>query len=153
MSTVEVSEQIGAAPDRLWRLVADPVEMDGLTAECIEMQWVGHWSGPAVGARFRGRNRSGWRRWSTTCTIVRYEPGSEIAWDVSFGPFRVARWSYVIEPGEGAAVTTIRERFDDHRGWTLRTVGPLVRGTRDAEGRNRANMADTLGRIKARAES
>jgi hypothetical protein len=127
--------------------------MGGLTAECIEMQWIGGSSGPVVGARFRGRNRSGWRRWSTTCTIVRYEPGSEIAWDVSFGPLSVARWSYRVEPGESAGVTTVRERFEDHRGSALRSIGPLVRGTRDAEGRNRANMAATLARIKGRAEA
>jgi hypothetical protein len=153
VSTVEVAEQIGASPHRVWQLIADPIEMGGLTAECTEMQWVGGFSGPAVGARFRGHNRSGWHRWSTTCTIVRYEPDSEIAWDVSSGPLQVARWSYRIEPGGDAAVTTIRERFDDHRGRFLRAVGPLVRGTGDAEGRNRTNMAATLARIKASAES
>jgi hypothetical protein len=127
--------------------------MVGLTAECIEMQWIDGSSGPAVGATFRGRNRSGWRRWSTTCTIVRYEPGAAIAWDVSFGPLAVARWSYLVEPGESAAATTLRERFDDHRGPALRAVGPLARGTGDAEGRNRANMTATLARIKGRAEA
>ena len=153
MPTVEVSEQIRAAPDRVWQLVRDPVGMGGLTAECIEMQWMGGASGPAVGARFRGRNRSGWRRWTTTCAIIRYEPGSEVAWDVTFGPLPVARWSYLVGPGAGPAATTIRERFEDHRGWALRVAGPLVRGTRDAEGRNRSNMAATLKRIKAHAEA
>jgi Polyketide cyclase / dehydrase and lipid transport len=153
VASVEVSEQVAASPHQVWQLVRDPVEMTGFTAECIEMQWIDGSSGPAVGATFRGRNRSGWRRWSTTCTIVRYEPGAAIAWDVSFGPLAVARWSYLVEPGASAAVTTLRERFDDHRGPTLRAVGPLVRGTRDAEGRNRANMTATLARIKGRAEA
>jgi len=151
--TVVVSEQIRASPDLVWRLVGDPVEMGGLTAECIEMQWMGGASGPAIGARFRGRNRSGWRRWTTTCAIVRYEPGSEVAWDVTFGPLPVAQWSYLVEPGVGTVATIIHERFDDHRGWALRAAGPLVRGTRDAEGRNRSNMVATLRRIKARAEA
>jgi hypothetical protein len=65
----------------------------------------------------------------------------------------VARWSYLVEPGASTAVTTLRERFDDRRGPALRAVGPLVRGTRDAEGRNRANMTATLARIKVRAET
>jgi hypothetical protein len=151
--SVEVSEQVGATPRQVWQLVHDPVAMIGLMAECIEMQWTDGSSGPAVGATFRGRNRSGWRRWSTTCTIVRYEPGAVIAWDVSFGPLAVARWTYLVEPGESAAATTLRERFDDHRGAALRAVGPLARGTRDAEGRNRANMTATLDRIKGRAEA
>jgi uncharacterized protein YndB with AHSA1/START domain len=153
VSTVEVSEQIGAPPGRVWELVSDPTGMSGLTAECVEMQWIGGASEPAVGARFRGRNRSGWRRWSTTCTIVRYQPGSEIAWDVSFGPLHVARWGYLIGPNDTVTGTTIKERFDDHRGSALRALGPLARGTSDAEGRNRANMTVTLARIKARAEA
>jgi uncharacterized protein YndB with AHSA1/START domain len=153
VSTVEVSEQIRASPDRVWELVGDPIGMTGLTAECTGMRWVGSSSGPAVGARFRGHNRSGWRRWSTTCTIVRYEPGSAIAWDVSFGPLPVARWSYLVEPGDEADGATVRERFEDRRGATLRALGPIARGTSDADGRNRANMIATLGRIKARAEA
>jgi hypothetical protein len=83
--------------------------------------------------------------------IVRYEPGSEIAWDVAAGPLAVARWSYRVEP-EGRG-TTVRETFEDRRGVIVRTTSPLVRGTRDTEGRNRANMTATLARVKARAEA
>jgi uncharacterized protein YndB with AHSA1/START domain len=152
VGVVEVSERVEAPPDAVWELVGDPVAMGDVTAECFEMTWIGGASGPRVGARFRGRNRSGWRRWSTTCTIVRYEPAHEIAWDVAYGPFPVARWGYRIElDGDGRAVVT--ERFEDHRGLTLRAVGPLVRATFDPEGHNRTNMAETLARIKARAEA
>ena len=90
-------------------------------------------TGPALGARFRGRNRSGWRRWSTSCTIVRYEAGSEIAWDVTFGPLPVARWSYRVEPGDAFGGSVVTERFEDHRGTMLRLTAPLVRGTSDAD--------------------
>jgi uncharacterized protein YndB with AHSA1/START domain len=151
MSTIEVTEQIDAPPEQVWELVGDPVALAGLTAECHSMAWVGRTTGPAVGARFRGHNRSGWRRWTTTCVIVRYEPGSEIAWDVAVGPLAVARWSYRVEPdGQG---TTVREAFEDRRGVIVRTTSPMVRGTRDTDGRNRANMTATLARVKARAEA
>jgi uncharacterized protein YndB with AHSA1/START domain len=151
VSIIEVTEQIEAPPEQVWELVGDPVALAGLTAECDAMAWVGGSSGPAVGARFRGHNRSGWRRWTTSCVIVRYEPGREIAWDVAVGPLAVARWSYRVEPeGQG---TTVRETFEDRRGVIVRTAGPMVRGTRDADGRNRANMTTTLTRVKARAEA
>jgi uncharacterized protein YndB with AHSA1/START domain len=153
MSDIEVAATIDAPPDQVWSLIGDPTAMGGLTAECIAMQWAGRSSGPAIGARFQGRNRSGWRRWTTACTIVRYQPGTEIAWDVAFGPLPIARWGYRVEPGDGPATTVISERFEDHRGSLLRATSPLVRGTRDTEARNRANMAATLDRIKSRAEA
>ncbi len=152
MSVVEVSEQIDAPPGAVWTMVGDPIALGDLTAECVEMMWIDGSDGPEVGARFRGRNQSSWRRWSTTCTIVRYEPVHEIAWDVTYGPLAVARWGYRVEPqSRGGAVVT--ERFEDHRGVALRAVGPLVRATFDPEGHNRANMTETLARIKARAEA
>ncbi len=86
VAVVEVDVRIDAPPETVWSMVGDPVALGELTAECFDMTWVQGATGPRVGARFRGRNRSSWRRWSTTCTIVRYEPGSEIAWDVSLWP-------------------------------------------------------------------
>jgi Polyketide cyclase / dehydrase and lipid transport len=153
MSHVEETLEIGAGTDDVWRLVGDPVAMTGLTEECVHMEWLGASSAPAVGARFRGRNRSGWRRWTTTCTIVRFVPGAEIAWDVTSGPLSVARWAYRVEPGEAEGTTVISERFDDHRGALLRATGPLVRGTRDTDALNRTHMRATLDRIKAKAEA
>lgn len=152
MAVVEVDVAIDAPPEAVWSMVGDPVALGELTAECFDMTWVQGAAGPRVGARFRGRNRSSWRRWSTTCTIVRYEPGSEIAWDVVYGPLSVARWGYRVQPdGDGGARVT--ERFEDHRGLLLRSVGPLVRATFDPEEHNRANMNETLARIKARSEA
>jgi uncharacterized protein YndB with AHSA1/START domain len=152
MSTVEVAVRVDAPPDRVWSLVSDPTAMAGITEECTGTRWSAGSSGPEVGATFKGRNRSGFRRWTTTCTIVRYERGSEIAWDVAFGPLAVARWAYRVEPDEDGG-TTISERFEDHRSSGLRLLAPLVRGTNDTAGLNRANMATTLSRIKSLAES
>jgi len=153
VSTIDVTEPVGAPADRVWAVIGDPVGMGGLTAECAEMAWTAGCSGPAVGARFRGRNRSGWRRWSTTCTIVRYEPGTEIAWDVSFGPLPIARWSYRVEPGDTAGSSVLTERVEDYRGRLLRTTAPLIRGTSDTDSRNRSNMEATLARVRQRAEA
>jgi hypothetical protein len=153
VSSVDVTRAIDAPTDRVWAVVGDPVGMGGLTAECTEMAWVGSSTAPALGARFRGRNRSGWRRWSTSCTIVRFQPRSEIAWDVAFGPLPVARWSYRVEPGRTEGTSLITERFEDHRGGLLRATAPLVRGTRDADTLNRSNMEATLDRVTQRVEA
>jgi uncharacterized protein YndB with AHSA1/START domain len=154
VASLEVTERIAASPAEVWALIGDPTAMAGLAEECVTMEWTGGWRQAEVGARFRGHNRSGWRRWTTSCTVVEYEPGSSIAWDVAFGPLPVARWGYRLEPdGDAAGGTTVRESFQDRRPPALRVLSPVVRGTRDTVGLNRANMTTTLGRLKARAEA
>jgi hypothetical protein len=153
MCPVEVSQRIAARPQRVWSLIGDPTTMGGITEECTAMEWAPGSTGPAVGARFRGHNRHGRRRWTTTCTIVRYQPGSEVSWDVTFGPLAVARWVYRLEPVGSGDATVVHERYQDHRGVVVRTVGPLLRGTRDADGFNRAHMESTLLALKDRAET
>ncbi len=153
MGTVEVSEVISAPPERVWDLIRDPTLMGDLVAECTGMKWTRPVTAPEVGARFRGTNRRGWRRWSTTCTIVRYQPGQEVAWDVRVGPVPVAEWSYlIIDAGENGPVT-ITERFVDHRSSGFQALSPIFRGVKDTDALNREHIVETLGRIKARAEA
>ena len=153
MGTVEVSEVISAPSERVWDLIRDPTLMGDLIAECTGMKWTGPVAAPEVGARFRGTNRRGWRRWSTTCTIVRYQPGQEVAWDVRVGPVPVAEWSYrILDTGENGTVT-ITERFVDHRSSSFQALSPIFRGVKDTDSLNREHIVETLGRLKARAEA
>jgi uncharacterized protein YndB with AHSA1/START domain len=151
---IEVSTHIDASPERVWELVGDPARMGEWSPECRRVTWLGGVSAPAVGARFRGYNRIARRRWSTVGTVVAYEPGREVAWDVSAGPLAVARWGYRVEPaGEVGGGCTLTESFADHRKWLIYVIGTAVRGVGDTETHNRAGMAATLARIKTAAEA
>jgi uncharacterized protein YndB with AHSA1/START domain len=154
---IEVTTHIDASPDRVWELIGDPTRMGEWSPECRRVEWVGLVSAPAAGARFRGHNRIGWRRWTTLGTVATYEPGREIAWDVRVGPLAVARWGFRVEPaeervGEVGGGCTLTESFTDHRGGLIKAIGTTVRGVGDTETHNRAGMAATLANIKAAAE-
>jgi hypothetical protein len=95
----------------------------------------------------------GWRRWSTTSTIVGYEPGREIAWEVGYGGFPIARWAYRIDADPGGEACIVVETFRDRRNQLFQAFGPLVRGVRDVAAHNRAGMEKTLASIKAAAET
>lgn len=151
MAEIAVSAQVAAAPESVWQLVGDPSRMGEWSPECYRVDWAKGVSGPALGARFHGRNRLGRRRWTTTGRIVSYQPGRELAFDVSMFGRPVARWSYQLEP-DGAG-TRVTERFLDRRDPLFRLLGTAARGVSDTEAHNRAGMAATLERIRLAAES
>lgn len=153
MSRVEVSTQIAAPPERVWDLIGDPTRMGEWSPECKALAWIGDSTAPAIGAKFKGRNRNGWRRWTTRCTIVSYQPGREIAWDVDFFGIPVSRWGYQIEAGDRGSRCRVVESFRDRRSRSFTAVSPVARGVKDVEAHNRASMEHTLGQIKTAAES
>jgi uncharacterized protein YndB with AHSA1/START domain len=148
---IEVSAHIDASPDAVWQLIGDPSRMGEWSPECRRVRWLDRASAPAVGARFKGYNRIGWRRWSTVGTVSTYEPQREVAWDVSVGPLAVARWAYRVEPA--ATGCTLTESFEDRRGPLIRRIGTAVRGVGDTVRHNRAGMAQTIAKIKTAAET
>ena len=151
---VSVSVDVAAGPDVVWGLVSDLTRMGEWSPECTGVVWKGTAPGPVLpsaGAVFKGRNRIGFRRWSTKGTIVAAEPNQRIAWDMSALGLPGARWSYTIEPTDGGCRVT--ERWEDKRGAVLNFVGPLVTGVKDRAARNEATMRITLDRLKAAAEA
>jgi uncharacterized protein YndB with AHSA1/START domain len=152
MAEIEVTTTIEASPDQIWELIGDPTRMGEWSPECQRVEWARRAGEPAVNARFKGHNRNGWRRWSTTGTIVRYQPGREIAWDVDFASQAIARWSYRIDPDAAGGGCTLVESFRDLRSRPFQMLSMVARGVKDVETHNRAGMEETLARIKAAAE-
>jgi uncharacterized protein YndB with AHSA1/START domain len=147
---VEVEREITAPADRVWALVSDVQRMGEWSPEAVAGEWRGGANGPAVGARFRGRNQRGWRRWSTSCRVTTSEPGREFAFRVTSVGFGVAEWGYHLRPTDaGCAVV---ETWDDERGALIRVLGKLVTGVSDRASHNRDSMEQTLAALAAAAE-
>lgn len=75
-----VIADVAAPLPAVWAVVCDPARTGEWSHECHDATWAGTSRAAAVGARFRGRNRSGWMRWTRTCEITALEPEREIAW-------------------------------------------------------------------------
>jgi uncharacterized protein YndB with AHSA1/START domain len=153
MAETEVNVHIDAPPARVWELIGGPTRMGEWSPECRRVTWTRGADHPAVGVKFRGHNQRGWRRWSTTGTIVTFDPEHEISWDVDSGPLPVARWGYRIVPEPGGDACTVVESFRDRRGTIVKVLGVAARGVIDVDAHNRAGMEQTLARVKAAAES
>ena len=150
-TTVTVEREIKAPAQELWAMVSDLTRMGEWSPEAVGAKWLKGASGPAVGVRFSGKNRKGWRRWSTVGEITECDPGKAFAFDVSAGPFKVARWSYRFEPTTDG--TKVVEQWDDTRtGPWMSVAGKLASGVGDRATHNRAGMEETLANLAKAAE-
>lgn len=144
---LDISAAIDAPADVLYALVSDVTRMGEWSPENVGGRRLGGASGPVVGARFRGANRRGWRRWSTTCTVVAAEPGRTFAFDVRAAGIRTSRWSYVFLPrGDRTEVT---ESWSDHRPRWLAVVAGSAMGINDLRTHNEQNIRTTLTNLEA----
>ena len=148
---VVVEEVISAPPQLLYDLVSDVTRMGEWSPETTSCRWVGGATGPRVGARFRGSNRNGWRRWSTSCTVVDAESGARFSFHVDLPGVPVSRWTYEFLP-EGRG-TRVRESWTDRRPRWMDRFGKVVRGVRDTNAHNRSGMEATLAALRRHAES
>lgn len=149
--TVSESLDVEAPAGAVYDLVADLPSMGRWSPECTAVDWRDGATGPAVGARFKGRNRHGWRRWSTDGIVTAAEPGRVFAFDIAFLGQPVARWTYEFADVEGGC--TVTERWDDRRPGLFRTLGGVATGVADRAAHNQAGMRETLRQLKAAAEA
>jgi len=145
---VVVTRTVDAPPERVWDLVGDPARIGNISPECRRVDWLDGASGPAPGARFRGHNRKGLLRWSTTGTVVDYTPRQEISWDVELMGQSVARWGFRLVPEDGR--TRIEQYWQDRRSPLANVVGRARAW--DVPGANRRGMEQTLDTVRRAVE-
>jgi uncharacterized protein YndB with AHSA1/START domain len=150
---IEVSNAIAAPPAAVYAAVADVTRMGEWSPENAGATWLGGATEAKPGAQFKGHNKNGRHRWSTTCTVVTADPAREISWVVrSTFSLPVSLWKYrFIADGNGG--TTVTESVEDRRGLLIRTFAPMVTGVSDRPARNRENMAATLAQLKRALEA
>ena len=147
---VEFSASIAVPADKVYDLVADVTRMGEWSPENTGGRWIGAATGPDAGARFRGSNRKGLRRWTTTCTVTAADRGQRFAFDVRLGPLPISTWEYSFHAEDGG--TSVTEAWTDRRARWLRVVAVPVMGVPSRPRYNRRGMELTLAALKAAAE-
>jgi uncharacterized protein YndB with AHSA1/START domain len=148
-TTASVSTDISASPEAVYDLVADVTRMGEWSPECVKCEWVDGEPG-AVGSRFKGHNKSGFVKWSTTAKVLSADRGQKFSFATMNKDRKGTRWTYTFE-GDGAG-TKVTESFE-----SLFTP-TLIRWAEKLFMRNRQQqleegMAKTLAAVKAAAEA
>lgn len=148
----DASLVIHAPADEIWALVTDVTRTGEWSPENTGGVWLDGATGPAVGARFKGSNKRGRSRWSTTCRVIAADPGREFAFATGREKSPETIWRYVLEPA--GADTKVTESFE-----LVKPLGPIsnfvtrvTTGVRDRQADLEENLRVSLGRLKAIAE-
>lgn len=144
---------ISRPPDRVWALITDITRTGEWSPENCGGVWLDGATTAAVGARFKGTNKRGRTKWSTTCEVTVAEPGREFTFVTGSAAKHDTLWRYVLEPvGDGTRVT---ESFE-----LTKPIGPAGRlltrvttGVRDRRADLEDNTRVSLENLKRIAEA
>jgi hypothetical protein len=131
--------------------VSDVRRMGEWSPETVECDWIDGATGPAVGARFKGRNKRRFIRWSTKPEVVAADPGREFAFATSGGG--ATKWTYRFESTADGG-TDAAESFEllEDMPWIIVTADRYLLGIKDRKADLEDAMQQTLERIKKAAE-
>lgn len=146
---VSVTRVVEAPAELVYDLLSDVTRMGEFSPENTGGTWLDGASGPAVGARFHGKNRLGSLTWSTKPTVTVAERGRRFGFDV---PGRAgSTWTYTFDPVPGGVRVTESMRQDRVTPFPIRFLQRRA-GVTDRAEHLRAGMALTLDRVAAVAE-
>jgi uncharacterized protein YndB with AHSA1/START domain len=150
MAAGKVTVHIDAPPEHVYDLISDVTRMGEWSPECFKCVWQGGATGPVVGASFKGSNRQGLFRWTTTAEVVDAERGKAFAFTVKNGQRELTRWRYAFDGTDGG--TDVTESYEAvHVPLYVRAFERVFMRNRD--GQLEQGMRRTLERVKAVAET
>ena len=104
---VEVETFVDASPEHVWEFAVDLTRMGEWSSENTGGEWVDG-AAPALGARFRGRNRRDDFQWETISVVSRFDPPRVFEWTVGDPDNPSATWRYELAPENGG--TRLRQK-------------------------------------------
>jgi hypothetical protein len=158
--TAEAVVEVDAPPAVVWALATDVNLPARFSTEFQGGEWEGGATGPALGARFTGRNaHPAIGEWETHPLVVECDVDRAFAYVIGDPDLPSATWKFELEPLDDGART--RLRFSARMGPGSSGLTPAIEARPDKEERIVArrleewtrNMEATVAGIKELAES
>lgn len=148
---IEVSIEIDAPALKLYEMISDVTRMGEWSPETKKCIWVKGANSAVPGARFKGVNQNGGKKWAIESVVVDADPGKHFSFDATAGPIKYARWGYRFEETNGT--TKVTEYTEDKRGKVTTFAGGFISGVKDRKTHNKITMLKTLEALKDAAEA
>ena len=147
-TTASRSVDIAAPAEAVYDLVSDITRTGEWSPECRSCEWVGEPG--TLGARFKGHNKQGPARWTTTAELIAADRPHEFAFATMNGDKQGTVWRYQLAPHDGGG-TTLTESFEAVSApWLITFAEKYV--LRNRQKQLEQGIDATLARIKAIAE-
>jgi uncharacterized protein YndB with AHSA1/START domain len=143
------STRIDRPAEAVWAMVTDVGRMGAWSPETCSAEWVDGATGPAMDARFKGKNRRGPLRWATTVRVTECEPGRAFTFVVLAGPREATRWSYRFDPLDNHSCEVTESYEVLWEPWYGKIFIPERRRAPQLD----EGIQQTLARLKAAAET
>jgi uncharacterized protein YndB with AHSA1/START domain/hemerythrin-like domain-containing protein len=124
----QISVEIAAPIEAVWKLVADPLRVPQWSHECRQVRFLDGTTAAGLGRRFRGSNRCGRHRWSRNCTIFTYDEPHQFGYMTSGGRGDATAWHFRLEPTPDGTRLTQAFQGVSMPLWLSRLVALLVPG-------------------------
>lgn len=153
-----VGVDIAAPPERVWDVVTDIALLPAFSTELQSVHWESGFDGPALGARFVGRNRHpAVGEWTTLSEVVALERPRTFGWAVGSPESPVATWTFGLAPiAEGTRLTYVVRIGSAPSGITMLIAREPHRAQEIVEDRLaqfRVSMRATIEGMRERAEN
>jgi hypothetical protein len=151
MARVKASIVVSAGAASVWQVVSDVTRTPEWSPECVSIMWLGHPDPIGPGEHFLGRNRAGRVRWEMECVVDEVVEATRFQFHTVAKNKPRTRWGYELRAID-ATTTELTEFYERLRPPPIpsRVASRLALGDRTT--RNRANLIESLERIKAICE-
>ncbi len=146
-TTASRSIEIAASPEAVYDVLSDVTRTGEWSPECHTCEWLGE---PGqVGSRFKGRNRSGPARWTTTAEVLAADRPTRFEFATIYRGAPATCWTYTLS---GRGPTTLTESFESvNTPLPLKVIETVF--LRNRQQQIEQGIDTTLARIKAIVEA
>jgi len=145
---VSIVREVSANPEKVWALITDLPRMGEWSPEATGGEWIEGASAAAVGAQFKGTNKTATHNWESIVTVDVCDAPRKFSFSLHAAGTHLCDWVYEIEPSTtGCQVTHAWVASPQWAGFEEAGIGEKISGVPKRAPHNLRSMEITLDNL------